>query len=407
MIAEPESRPLRIALVYDCIFPASIGGIEHRNDELAKALSARGHHVTLAGWNPSGPETRHDGRVEVLPIGRPTRIYGRHDRRRPIAALRLAWHCLGLEVRRFDIIETANIPFLHLFPLAIKCAVARRPLIISWHEYWGPYWKEYLGGSLLWRLFALVESTCAQLGTLTTANSMLTLERLAAHRKKNSPRLLPGGIDLDKLDSLLASIEPERRNAGPPLVYAGRLLPEKRLPLLLHAVALVASQLQPQRPLLRIIGGGPDSERLVTLIAELAIAKYVELVGRLDRHDQVIEAVAEARIAVQPSRREGFGLFPLEAMAMSMPVVYCASTESAVGRLVRNGKEGIEVEPHPEDLAAAIERLLVSREECERLGQGARTRAVKYSWTEISKQAEGLFREAVALRSNATTTTTS
>ena len=391
---DDRCRGLRIALVYDCVFPGSIGGIERRNAELARALAERGHRVTLAGWNRSGAEERSAGRIRVVPLGSPVPLYDPAGRRRLAAALRFALHCLRLDVRRFDVVETAHVPYLHLVPLALKCVLARRPLVVSWYEFWGSYWKAYLGG-WRWRAAARFEAGASRLGALATASSRLTLDRLAARRRGNPPRLLSCGIDLERIDAALA----ERRAAGPeasapPLLYAGRLVREKRLDLLLEAVALLTPPAAPGGLLLRIVGHGPDRGRLESRAVELSLGGRVEFTGPLPSGEQVFAAMAGARVAVQPSAREGFGLFPLEAMAAGLPVVYCRSPESAVGEIVRDGLDGLAVDPDPGALAGALARLLGSEEERRRMAVSARRRAEAYSWPAIAAVAEALFREA-------------
>lgn len=400
---QPNGLPgvpgLRIALVYDCIFPESVGGVERRNAELAHALAGRGHQVTLAGWTRAGEEIRDGGRVRVLPLGPPSPLHDAEGKRGLGASLRFAWHCLRLDVRRFDVVETAHIPFLHLLPLALKCALARRPLIVSWYEVWGPYWREYVGG-LGWRLFALAEAFSARLGTLATASSRLTLgrlERLARRRGEHRPHLLPCGIDLERVDSVLDRVR--GRGAGeaaPPLLYAGRLIPEKRVDLLIEAVARLDPELCPGGPVLRVIGEGPDRGRLEALATDLGVARRVDFAGRLPTGDDVFAALVGAQVAVQPSAREGFGLFPLEAMAAGLPVVYATSSESAVSEVVRDGVDGLAVSPSAEALAAALGRLLGSEAERRRLGASARRRAEEYSWAKVAVLAEELFRGAMA-----------
>jgi glycosyltransferase involved in cell wall biosynthesis len=87
--------------------------------------------------------------------------------------------------------------------------------------------------------------------------------------------------------------------------------------------------------------------------------------------------------STQNSRRAGFGLFPLEALALGKPVIYCAAEENAIGDVVRHEREGLCTEPTPEALAAAIARLLAD--------PGARERAAHYDWPAVAQQAEALF----------------
>ncbi|MFP5287584.1 MAG: glycosyltransferase family 4 protein, partial [Thermoanaerobaculia bacterium] len=107
---------MNVLLLYDCIYPRSVGGVEHRNHELARALAARGHRVTLAGF-AEAPSEPAPG-VEVLPVGPPGRLYTASGKRSTGEAARLARSVFRLDLRGFDVVETANIPYAHLPPLA-------------------------------------------------------------------------------------------------------------------------------------------------------------------------------------------------------------------------------------------------------------------------------------------------
>src|SRR6185436_12959942 len=96
---------------------------------------------------------------------------------------------------------------------------------------------------------------------------------------------------------------------------------------------------------------GPDHERLEDLSQRLSLGGAVNFVGHLPSNVDVWRKLGGAKIAIQPSSREGFGLFPLEAMAAGLPVIYCESTESALSELVKPGVHGLCTEPEPEPLA--------------------------------------------------------
>jgi glycosyltransferase involved in cell wall biosynthesis len=121
--------------------------------------------------------------------------------------------------------------------------------------------------------------------------------------------------------------------------------------------------------------------------------------GYLPTNRDVWRRLGAARLAVQPSSREGFGLFPLEAMAAGLPVVYCESSESALGELVEPGVEGVCTPPDPEALAAALAALLADDAEVRRLADNARRRAERYDWPAVAAEMERVFldliREAV------------
>ena len=86
-------------------------------------------------------------------------------------------------MRGFDVVETANMPYIHIFPLAMKCALAGKPLLVTWYEYWGDYWQGYVG-RLKAPLYKAIEWCTGQVGTAVNATSRLTQERLAGQRRE-------------------------------------------------------------------------------------------------------------------------------------------------------------------------------------------------------------------------------
>ena len=104
--------------------------------------------------------------------------------------------------------------------------------------------------------------------------------------------------------------------------------------------------------------------------------------------EEVWRELGRARVAVQPSAREGFGLFPLEAMAAGLPVVHCESSESAVAELVRDGVEGTAAPADATGLAVALTTLLTDEPRRNRLAAAARARAAEYDYDTIAEHFE-------------------
>jgi glycosyltransferase involved in cell wall biosynthesis len=377
-------RRLSILLLYDGVYPETLGGVEMRNLDLAKALAARGHRVTLGGLTEGRPEAAAG--VEIFSVGRSRARYNRRGRRSTAEALRMAVAASRLDLDRFDVVETANIPYVHLLPLAWRCRRRAKPLLVTWYEYWGRYWRGYLG-PLVWLPYAAIEWLCARLGDRAVAVSRLTLDRLRARRRDAT--LLSIGIDLD---AILASAA-DAPSGGTPLIYAGRLMAEKRVDLLLRALALLPGELRASGPLLTLIGDGPEEDRLRSLARELGVAEQVRFLGRLPRVQDVWRQLAGARVALQPSEREGFGIFALEAMAVGLPVVYCPSSENAVAEIVAAGVHGLAVEPTPQAFAEAVRRLLGDPDELGRLAANARRAAREYAWPNLARQFEEIALE--------------
>jgi len=378
---------MRILILYETVYPDFIGGVEHRNYALALALARRGHEVTLAGFLTGAASEPPGVRVLSLgDLGALGGLYNREGKRSTRQALRFAARVARLDLRGYDLIETPQVPYVHLFPLAARARRAGKPLLVTWYEYWGAYWKGYVGR---WKAqaYRAIEWATAHLGDEVTATSRLTAERLAAARGRSDVEIVPCGIEVGTVARAAAAFS----GAGPPLIYTGRLLEHKRLDLLLRSLPSLAAT-RPG-PLLTIFGEGPDRPRLERLAVELGIAERVVFRGHVESSEEVWRELGGARIAVQPSAREGFGLFPLEAMAAGLPVVYCESTESAVEELVRDGREGIQSPAEPAALAAILARLLGDETERARLAAAGRARAAEFDWDEIARRMEEIGSE--------------
>ncbi len=98
------------------------------------------------------------------------------------------------------------------------------------------------------------------------------------------------------------------------ILSISRLVPHKN-----HAVILrAAARLEP-RPRVRILGQGPEAGNLRRIAAELGVE--LDLPGIWASDDQIVDAYRNAAVVVAPSRFEGFGLTPLEGIAMGVPVI--------------------------------------------------------------------------------------
>jgi glycosyltransferase involved in cell wall biosynthesis len=99
----------------------------------------------------------------------------------------------------------------------------------------------------------------------------------------------------------------------PVLLTVSRLRPHKNQAAVLHAAARL------DRPVrVRLIGRGPEQAALAALAGSLGVRCSVET----EADDAAVtQAYHEAAVAVCPSRFEGFGLTPIEAVASGLPVV--------------------------------------------------------------------------------------
>jgi glycosyltransferase involved in cell wall biosynthesis len=340
---------MRICLIFDCLYPYTVGGAERWYRNLAERLAAAGHEVTyltLRQWE--GDEPGVPG-VRVVAVAPRMKIYagGRRSVTTQVVFSSAVFFHLLRRGRRYDVAHTAG---LHLFLLAVLAARRFRGfhVVADWHEVWTQeYWREYLGpvgGRLAWWIQRLgargeYEAFCF---------AHLHARRLREEGYRGVPIVLKGEYAGDLTP-------PEPNEAEPVIVYAGRHIPEKQVPALVPALALAREQVPELSA--EIYGDGPDRAQVLRLVAEYGLDGAVRVPGFVEGN-RIEQAMRRALCLVLPSRREGYGLVVVEACAKGTPAIVVADSDNAATELVEDGVNGV-VAPSasPEDLAAAILRV--------------------------------------------------
>jgi glycosyltransferase involved in cell wall biosynthesis len=345
--------PVRVCLVYDCLFPHTVGGGERWYRNLAERLVADGHDVTyltLRQW-PRGADPGVSG-VRVVAVGPRLGLYTGSGRRRigpPLVfGLGVLAH-LARHAREYDVVHTASFPYFGLLAAGALRRRRRYRLVVDWFEVWTrEYWRDYLGragGWVGWR----VQRACARLPQHAFCFSRLHAERLAREGVRGEVTVLRG------LHAGDTDPEVERYVAEPVVVFAGRHIPEKRVPAIVPALALARERAPQLRA--EIYGDGPDRERVRALVREHGLEAAIAVPGFVG-HGRVDAALRRALCLVLPSRREGYGLVVVEACAAGTPSVVVADPDNAATELIDEGVNGyVAASASPADLAAAILRV--------------------------------------------------
>lgn len=176
-----------------------------------------------------------------------------------------------------------------------------------------------------------------------------------------------------------------RTDAYEYLFTVSRIDIPKRIDLLIRAMRHVDNDMR-----LVIAGGGPDLDRCRALAAA---DPRVELIGPVN-DAALLDHYARARAVAFVPEDEDLGLIAYEAMSSGKPVITCTDS-GGVLELVANEVNGLIVEPTPEALGAALQRLADDEPEARRLGQAGRVRASGISWGRVLR---GLLAEPVAPR---------
>jgi glycosyltransferase involved in cell wall biosynthesis len=343
---------MRICLVYDCLFPYTVGGAERWYRNLSERLAQEGHQVTyltLRQWE-HGERGEVPG-VEVVPVGPRMDLYAEEGRRRilpPLVfGLGVLWHLLR-RGSRYDVVHTASFPYFSLLAAAALRPLRRYRLVVDWHEVWTrEYWIEYLG-AVAGRVGDAVQRLCLRVPQRAFCFSRLHGRRLREKRVNGEVTVLEG-----EYAGALEPRSPDR--AEPVVVFAGRHIPEKRVPALVPALALAREQVPELRG--EVYGDGPERGEVLRLRSSLGLEGALDVPGFVAA-ERVEDALGRAMCMVLPSRREGYGLIVVEAAALGTPSVVVADPDNAATDLVSEGENGyVAPSASPGDLAAAIERV--------------------------------------------------
>ena len=190
-------------------------------------------------------------------------------------------------------------------------------------------------------------------------------------------RLIENGVDCEGYDS------PEPADGPPRVLYVGLLTPRKGVLDLIEASAqLTAEGVEHE---LCLLGGTPDEgPDAAKPVLEAAVGRATLLGTRPP--EEMRDAYAAAAVFCLPSWWEAMPMSVLEAMAAGLPVV--ATDVGDVARLVDDGATGFLVSrKSPNELAAALRKLLLDPERAREMGNAGRERVARYFSAKVTARA--------------------
>jgi len=347
---------MRVCLIYDCLFPWTVGGAERWMRNVAEALAAEGHDVTYLTrrqWPEAQPPEIKG--VTVIAVSREEPLYGADGNRTIGEPLRFGWGVLR-HLRKhggdYDLVHTAAFPYFSLLAAGAQRRRGGYSIVADWHEVWSDsYWREYLGRSR-GAVARRIQRACARVPQQAFCFSQLHARRLEEIGLQSRPIVLRGEFvpDGDPVgpDDAAAPREPHA-------VFAGRLIAEKQAPAVIPAIARAARSVPGLRG--TVFGEGPQKREVDAAIAALGSDAPVVARGFVAA-EELDAAMRAATCMVLPSKREGYGMVVVEAAFAGTPSVVVRGEDNAAVELVEDGVNGV-VAPSasPEDLAAAIERV--------------------------------------------------
>lgn len=302
-------------------------------------------------------------------------------------------------------VDLTHIPF-HRVPLMM-----RQPYVVTIHDLSSLFYDEATGmlhAAHVFRLKRGLERAARIIAVSgATQRDVVNLVPQAADRVRliyNAPdpqfleRFAPGSTRADA-----AAMARERHRIleryqirYPFLLYAGSIRPQKNIPRLIEAFAVVRQKLEDHGGYnnLRLIIIGDDISRYPNVrraVIQSRVEQSVRFLGFVPLETlRVFHELATA--FVFPSLYEGFGLPPLEAMASGTPVI--ASQVSSLPEVV--GGAAMLVNPENVfDIARGITEVLLNGDLREELITRGRRQAARFSWARTAREVLAVYDEAV------------
>lgn len=334
-----------------------IGGAERQCLALSQALVARGHAVSmLTVWNPrSVPAVETIGGVRIERVWYPIVRVGRYRIGFGILAPVFFFAHLVVRARPYDVIHAHQA----LWPAAVAVLVARmvgRPVVCKIGNSGIRFDLAVLRHSHVAGRFAARAFRRWISAVVWTSSAV----RDDCVREGFPPSVLvgiPNGVVLPE------QLPRMPRRGQLHLVFVGTLTPKKNLLFLLQGMAAIPA---PSRPLLTIVGDGPERAALETVRVDLGLSAMVTFAGAVADPLPLLRA---ADVFVLPSLTEGLSNAALEAMAVGLPLI----VSRAGGNIDLIDGNGFFIDPKDAgSLARAILRLTDAPDACRRMGERSR-----------------------------------
>lgn len=373
---------MKIAFIYDAAYPWVKGGAERRIYELSTRLLKRGHEVhwySIAWWWEERKlmDIEMDG-IKLHGVSKPKPLYT-EDRRSIKEAIFFSLHIIKpIMKERFDVVDCQGFPFFSSFVCKFHQVIGRSKMVITLHEVWGDYWYEYLGRAGIFG--KLVERSMLALTDRFITVSQKTERDLQAIKTTDKSHVVPNGIDLKQI----TDVNPAE--TGFELLFAGRLIKEKKVDLLLRSLPEVLRTYPDIKCM--VVGDGPERSRLEGLCIELELTATVEFAGFMEGYNELIGIMKSSEVFILPSEREGFGMVVVEANACGTPVVVVDYPMNAAKDLVHEGRNGYISKPDPEDLAQTIIKTLKNRK---KMVEISKSMSRNYDWDRIVDELEDVY----------------
>lgn len=241
------------------------------------------------------------------------------------------------------------------YPVSYKLAKKLNAKVaLRYHDVWVGEWTKNMGitglfGEILERYILKQDID------LYVAVSDFTRNNLNRYVPENKTVTIHNMVDFPQIES--------EQYKKPTISCVARLVEYKRVNDLIMAVNIIKDEIPDIQ--CKIIGTGPEEEKLKNLAKQLNLEDNIDFMGFVENHDDVMKVVNSSHVFCLPSIVEGFGIVIIEAQSLKTPFAAARipPVEESSGQ-----KGGLFFEPkNYEELASKIMEILNDKELYEKL----------------------------------------
>ncbi len=359
---------MKIGIFSEFFYP-HIGGQEIKYYRIGKKLVEIGHDVIVytIGDTNKGSYIR-DGIIvnEVIHIPE----YANNGYRKLSDLLKIytfTRYKLNALKDDLDAIIINQMPMIHLL-IDFKKRIKSKIYLLDVIEYWK---KPFLG------LFYI--NMLKKYDGFLALNKWVLFYIRNLIKKSHKVMLLPPPIEVDRFKTGVLKKDFNK------ILYVGRLTNHKNVQLALYAMKYIIEKIP--NISFHIVGLGPKYVYLNNLAKLLGIDNNVVFYGAVDE-EKLVDLYKKSFVFLMPSKREGYSISSIEAMAAATPVITCDYQYNYTKILVKDSCGGLICKPSPKQLAKAIIELYTDRSRWSMLSNNAVTFAREHDISYIVSRLE-------------------
>lgn len=378
---------MKIAIIYDMIYPYSIGGAEVRNYTLAKKLVEMGHEVHIYGikmWN--GHKIIKKKGVVIHGVDCYKRKYTFKGQRNLLEPIIFSYYLFWSLIReKYELVDCSAFPYFPAFVCKVYSIMRKSKLVITWHEVWRDYWYEYMGLKGIFGVF--IEKITSRLTKKVISVSERTKKGLIklGLNKKNIV-LIGNWVDLKEIE------KSKKANRKFDVIYAGRIMKHKNVDLIVKSIYILKKQFPNINAL--IIGEGPEKEKIKQLVKELNLEKNIELQDFIPRKN-LFGYMKSSKVFILSSVIEGFGIIVIEANACGLPVITVRHKRNASADLINDYDNGFVCSLSAEEITEKTAILLENDRLRKNMSKNSIKNSKKYDIGPLVKKIQRAYIKAV------------